>query len=331
MANANVTKMIAFDSLYLEGNVRTEACERIPEMVASLRRNGFKSNHPLVVSERADGRYLVLCGNRRVKGLAWLQENDNAEFIRVLLSSKVPCIVHRGLTEEEEILLRIDHSADEDRIPLDQWSEFQAIRQLVRCFTGESQEAIAEKLGIRHAKGKNAGQPNRSYVQTRVNLARLPSFVQDEYRKLLVEGKDATLVRITDIKELYAAYNAEFSAYPDGNGPEFNKVWQGILNPAPAEAQETQTGTARTEPAALKPETARMKAQGAASRTVKRILLAITNQGGSLAELDAAAIALETDAAILADIRAYLGADEYSVLVSSARAARVEQEAPILA
>jgi hypothetical protein len=319
--------MVNVTDLRLEGNVRTVACEAVPQMVSSLRRNGFKPNHPPVVSERTDGTYVILCGNRRTKGLFWLRDNDAAEYSRIVPNGKIPCVVHKGLTEEEEILLRIDHSSDEDRVALDDWSEFTAIKQLVRAFTGESQERIAEKLGIFHTKGKNAGKPNRSYVQTRVNLARLPEYVQEQFRLLLTEGKDSTKVRITDIKSLYEAYNAEFADYPDGNGPKFGTVWNGIVNPEPKADSDDSSGRAKEDPASLKPEQARQRAQGAASRIMKRILLAATNQGGSLVELDAQVASMETDSLILADVRAYLGDAEFATLVGKAQQARLEREA----
>lgn len=325
MTKTNVTKMRKLSDLYLEGNVRTEACEQIPQMVASLRRNGFKPNHPIVVSEKADGRLLVLCGNRRTKGLQWLEQNDPAEYSRIVPDGKVPCIVHTGLTVEEEILIRVDHSSDEDRVRLDEWSEFVAIKQLVRAFTGESQERIAEKLGIFHVKGKNAGKPNRSYVQTRVNLARLPVFVQEQFKLLMTEGKDATPVRITDIKSLYAAYNEEFADHPDGDGPAFQEVWNGIINPEPSTDDDDSADSA--DPSSLKPEQARQRAQAASSGLIRRILMAVTNQGGDLADLDSTAAALEADAQILADVRDYLGEAAYNDLVDSAREARLQRDA----
>jgi len=326
---ANVTKMIAVSYLFLADNVRTTACEKIPEMVASLRRNGFKPNHPVVLSQRdndADGkpRFLVLCGNRRTKALLWLQENDADEYNRIVPTGKIPAIIHKGLTEEEEILLRIDHSKDEDRVALDEWSIFLAIKQLVRAFTSESQEKIAEKLGIFYTKGKNAGKPNRSYVQTRVDLARLPEYVQDEFQKLMVSGKDETPVRIADIKTLKTIYNEEFVAFPNADGPKFTAAWDAIVNPEPQDADEE---TAKDDPKSLKPQDAKNAAQNASSAFLKRVLLAATRQGGSLGELDAQASQFEIDAEILADIRAFLPDGEYGELVANARNARLAREA----
>ncbi|KKL05749.1 hypothetical protein LCGC14_2602940, partial [marine sediment metagenome] len=162
----NVARMIHVDHLYFEGNVRSPECEAIPAMVESYRRNGFKVNHPLVVSEKQSKEvgvitYLVLCGNRRGIGLQWLRDNDKAAYALALPTCKVPAIVHKGLTEEEETLLRIDHSIDEDRVQLDEWSVYLAVKQLAQVGI-DTQEQIAEKLGLFYTKGKKKGQPNRS-------------------------------------------------------------------------------------------------------------------------------------------------------------------------
>ncbi|KKK96929.1 hypothetical protein LCGC14_2657830, partial [marine sediment metagenome] len=189
----NVPRLIAVEDLVFADNVRSPECQAIPAMVESYRRNGFKANHPLVVSEKPEGKQLVLCGNRRGLGLQWLQANDKEAYRLALPSGKVPCLVHKSLTEEEETLLRIDHSADEDRVPLDVWSIYLAIKQLARVGI-DTQERIAEKLGIFYTKGKKKGQPNRSFVQVRLNLARLPQKVEDAMRQYELD-KDNTALR----------------------------------------------------------------------------------------------------------------------------------------
>lgn len=318
----SVTKLIDFSTLVLADNVRTEQCERIPDMVASLKLNGFKVNHPIVVSAKADGTNLVLCGNRRTKGLMHLAEHEPDAFKAALSGGKVPCVVYTGLSVEEEIILRIDHGPQEDRVPLDEWSEFLAIKQLLRAFPGESQSKIAEKLGIINKKGKNAGQPNRPYVQVRVNLARLPGFVQDEFKKLCTAGKDATPVRWSDIKDLYTAFNAEFAAHPDGDGLQLRTAWEKIMNPAP---KETPADDGK-KPAALSPDQAKARAQGSASKILKRVYLAATNQGGDIVQIDGTLLEYETSHELLTMVREYLGPDGYADLINRAREYRVAAE-----
>jgi hypothetical protein len=318
----SVTKLIDFSMLYRADNVRDETCTRIPDMVSSLKVNGFKVNHPLVVSLKADNRALVLCGNRREEALEHLQANDLEAFKAALPGGKVPCIVYTGLTEEEEILLRIDHGPQEDRVPLSEWGKFLAIKQLLRAYPGESQAKIAEKLGIFNTKGKGIGEPNRSYVQVRVNLARLPEYIQAEFKKLSVSGNDATPVRWSNVKELYTAFNAEFGPFPDGDGPQLKTAWEKIINPAP----EVPVDDTTPKPTSLSPEAARARAQNAASKAIKRVYLAATGQGGDIVQIDSMLLEMETSHELLGMIRAYLGADEYASLVNRSREHRVAEE-----
>lgn len=328
--STRVPKLLDFDSLFLEGNIRSPGCEKIPAMVQSLRLEKYKDNHPLVVSEKPDNRFLVLCGNRRVLGLAKVREDDKSEFGRVLLNGKIPCIVHKGLTKEEEIVLRIDHGKHEDREPLDRWSEFLAVKQLCFCYPEDTQTAVAQKMGHFYGDGsKLAGQPNRGWAQPLCNLAALPVYVQEEYRKLVVEGKDATPLRIADIKALYKVFEKDFAEFPCGDSPVFAAAWDKILNPEP-KAPDDDADDDENAPKAYKPESATRQAQGAASRLVKRILLAVTNQGGDIVALDAEAAAAETDALILADIKEYLGEEDYSQLAGAAQNARLERETQAL-
>jgi hypothetical protein len=292
-------------------------------MVESLRRNGFKSNHPLVVSQKDDGKCCVLVGNRRTEGLQWLLDNDPSGFDRALPSGKVPCVVHKGLTEEEEVMLRIDHSTDEDRVELDEWSMFEAVQQLVRVGF-DTQEGIAEKLGKFIKTGKNAGKPNRSWVQPRVNLARLPEFVAVELQKRNVDRK-STLLRWENIPALFKLWTEEFSDYPDAPGPKFTELWESIVHPTPVEETE-----AKERP--LSVADAKKRAQSASSQTLRHALLCVTGQGKGLdlASIDNRMVVAETAVHTLDNVLAYLGEEKYRQLLSDAatHAAMQKEESP---
>lgn len=326
---SNCSRMVEVDRLIFADNVRSPECMQIPAMVESFRRAGsFKPNHPLVLSEKPDGTYLVLNGNRRGTGLVWLRDHDTEAYRQILPTAKVPAIVHKGLTIEEEANLRIDHSSDEDRVPLDDWSIFLAIKQLVKVGI-DSQERMAIKLGLYiTANTKKKGQPNRSYVQTRVNLARLPEFVQDEIRKLTLD-KDTTLLRWAHVAGLYKVYNREYTTYPECNGPEFQALWKKCTTPP--EAVDTETDT--PEPKELSPAEAIKRSQSASSKALKTALLVVTKQSDAdLADLDEKMVAAESALRTLTEIREYLGEKEYAELVdvSTKRAAdrrQAEEEA----
>ena len=314
----NCTRMVDVDRLFLADNVRTPECQAIPDMVASLKRHNYRNERPLVVSEKSgngESTYLVLVGNRRTLGLFWLKENEPETFVHVLPNGKVPCVVHKGLTAEEEIDLRIDHSSDLDRVPLDEWSIFTAIKQM--CMAGfDTQERIAVKLGLYKTAGKSKGQPRREYVQVRVNLARMPQSVQDEFRKLTLD-KDLTPIRWAHVPRLYKAYNEEYTEYPDATGPKFLQLWKELTTPPePTEKSDAD----RKEPKELSPAEAIRRSQSASSKGLKQAFLAVTRQSEQdLSAIDAHLVRAEAALETLDNIRQYLGDKDYAELVDAAK------------
>jgi hypothetical protein len=142
----------------------------------------------------------------------------------------------------------------------------------------------------------------------------------------VTEGKDATPFRHANIVKLHTVFDEDFAEYPDGDSPVFAAAWQAIINPAPKDAEDSGDKD-KSAPKPYKPEAAKTQAGGASSRLVKRLLLAVTNQGGDVPTLDAEALKAETDSLILADVRAYLGDDDYNQLIGEAQNARLQREA----
>jgi len=305
-------KNVEIDLLHFEDNPRQGPSLKIPEMVDKIRRNGFKRNHPIVVSQQDDGKYKVLVGNRRSLASQWLRDNDPTAYAELFPSGKIPAIVCTGLTQEEEILRRIDHGADEDREPLDEWSMFLAIQQLVQAL-GDSQEKIAIHLGLFHTKGKNKGKPNRSFVQPRVNLARLPRFVQDEMRKYCADA-NSTPLRWSHLATLYKSYNQEFLEYSDGSGPLLQAAWKKIFDDAKEKAESPETAGK-----ALSAKDAKERAQAMDSVLLKQALLASTKQGtADLASIDRKITEGEEAVKVVQALREYLGEDDYNAMVVKA-------------
>jgi len=310
------TTLVPVDALIFGGNPRDERNYNLPGMIDLIKRHGWQPDSTLMVSEKSDGQYLVLRGNRRAKSLQFLRDNEPGTYAEVLGGGKVPCIVYKGLTEAEETRLRIDHDPAADREPLDQWSQFLAIRQLVGI--GEGQAEIATILGIFHTKGKTPGAPNRSYVQIRANLARLPQFVQSEMEKAVYSPK-STPMQWQKINGLFGVFGKEYANYPAGDGPLFRVAWDEVMSPKDKGDEATQTAKSLT------PKQAVDRGQTARSEIVKRVLLAATGQGGeTLTDCDDYAVSLEIAASALATLRRHVGDVEIDTLLQEAMEASKE-------
>jgi len=307
----NTTNYVTVDSLVFVDNVRDDYCLNLPGMVESIKRHGFKVNHPLVVSKKEDGTNLVLIGNRRGMSLHWLRDNDPAAYDKALgelPAGKIPAVVHEGLTASEEVLLRIDHSTDEDREPLNEWSVCRAVKQLVQI-GHDTQDQIATKLGLFHTKGKKVGQPNRSVVQPRVDLASLPQFVQDEMEKYCLDHS-STPLGWAKIPGLAKANRKEFKDYPNSDGPEFIAAWKAAMTPKEKADKSELVGKALSPASALK------RAQSCASNGVRDALLSATNQSAlTIPEIDKAVALAEASHNTLLKIREHFGDEEYQGLL----------------
>lgn len=305
---------IEISAVYMAENVRPQDEYNLPTMVASIERHGFKANHPLVVSKKADGRFLVLCGNRRFSAVQTIGEHNPAAFATLFPKGKIPALVHSGLTAAQEALLRIDHSGDEDRQKLSPWGEFLAVEQLVR--TGyDSQEAVAVKLG-KYTTDRKSGttKPARNWAQQRVEAAEVCRY-SPKFRPILeayVRRGEGSF-RWGDMRNLAKAMKGEFRNHPNADGPEFVKAWAEMLTP-PEAKKESATET-------LSASKAEELAKSVSSRTVRAALLAATDKDSDksrLHEADSAAVRAETAEDTLTAIANYLGETEFADLCGKA-------------
>ncbi len=328
MAQQIVT-MVPIDSLILEGNVRTQENLDVQGMVACYRKEGvFDVSTPILVSQKGD-RALVLRGNRRTLAALWLRENDLATFEAIFPKGMIPAVVRKGLTAEEEVLLRIDHGNSKDRKPLDEFSLFNAIRQLV--FIGEVQEVIAIKLDLIHERGKNKGKPNRPYVQPRVSLAHLPGYIQDEYRKYCYDRNSTVFRPFSSFSTeegkprsnvasvLYGIYKEEMAEFPEGNGPKMKEAWEYCMTPKEVKPS-LHSGHS------LSPKEAATKAAATESPALRSVLLCVTGQSdSSITEVQTRILLLEQAAKTLEVIRTHLGKEAYQTLLEEAFKAQKSQ------
>jgi len=320
MVNVSKTvKRIDINKLIFDGNPRTDVSMKIDKMIASYQTRGFEQNSTVMVEERDNGEYLVIQGNRRSISALTLQEQDREAFDRIFPDGKIPAFIAKGLSDQDRILLRIDHSTELDREPLDDEGLFNAVCQLLRA--GLNQKGIASHLHL-FTKNKKTGElePNRSKVQRRAELAKLPNFVQDEYRLLMQKGNEATAVRWGMIPKLYKLYMNTYVEYPDGT-VEFRELWEGCKTP-----KEETEGTS-TVSVKLTPKKAVDFSQLAQSVGVRDILLSVTGQSQKTFDnIDLSVLKGEQATATLSAIHDYLGNDDYNNLIAESIKAETTED-----
>jgi len=327
-------------------NVRSEKSLGLASMINSIKTRGWLADSLLTVSIRADGTLRVLRGNRRTLAAQELKRIDPDAFARAFPSgSLVRCHVFTGLTYDQEVLIRNDHSKDLDAKTLSDWELFLAVKQYVKV-GGHTESGIAIAMG-RYSKDKNDNQvPDRSFIQKRVQLATLPDFVQTEYQKLWEGTKSDTAVRVSDIPKFAAAIAADVKAdrsgmgvspidgkpleYSAGGGPEFLKVWNLIMVPTSTEAVEAEETKETAKPVISHKELS-SKIGSFEGRLIKTVLRAVCGETPvTLVECDTICLQLEMDQRDMNTIAKYLGADGMQNLLGSARNAFPQTEtAPV--
>ena len=304
---AKNSKRIELSDLIFDGNPRTGVSLKLDQMISSFLVHGYQPDSAIMVEEREDGRIVVLRGNRRALAALELSNRDTEGFNRVFSDGKIPAIIVKGLSDQERILYRIDHSSELNREPLDDEGFFNAVCQLLRA--GLNQKAIAKHLNL-FTKNKKTGdlEPNRSLVQWRAGLAKLPSKCIEEYRILMRKGPEATSVRWSMVAGLFKLYNKSSVEYPDGT-VAFNELWEKCLTP-----KEEQTGSLTQS---LTPKKAKDFSQYAQSVGTGNILLQVTGQTPlTFEDIDLAILAGEQAIATLNSIHDYLGKEDYNNLIS---------------
>lgn len=318
-----VPELIKFDHIVIgDENVRSTATLQLDKMVLSLKNRGYDPKYPIVVSKKSNTRYLVLCGHRRVESLTLIKKNEPAVFKVVLPDGVVPALVLEGLTPEEEMLIRLDHSTESDRVALDDEGMFLSIRQFVKNGYADSQADIAKKMGLLDT----TGQPNRSLVQQRVNLARLPAYVQDEFLKLM-RDKNSTNVRWAMTAKLYKLYRAGRQAGHVDGGSAFKDEWAKCLKP-----KTRTTATENAENAKVMSKKQLEEASQTLGSTVaQQLLMTIggypqkdpeTGAEMTLQQIDSRMVHAEQAMNDLMDIREHMGAAKFDKMMAEITAKR---------
>lgn len=184
----------------------------VDDVVQSIRLHGFWQNEPLMTVERdnpdnPDEMFLVVRGNRRLMAIQTICEDypDDAKII--FPDGKVACIAYPRCNDTEVELLRMDFDKRAGKRDLDGWELFLAVRNLVAVGI-HTESGIAQLLGLVKDDGNGSVVPNRSFVQPRVNLAKMPVDVQNLFMLALRGKTKETALRVTDIMPLARAFRA---------------------------------------------------------------------------------------------------------------------------
>ncbi len=316
--------LIDFSTLYREGNVRTAACLALPQMVRSLRSRCYDPAYPVTLSRKKDGSHLVLRGNRRTEGIEIIARDFPDDFARILKDGQIPALVYENLSDRQECLLRNDHSAQQGQVGLDMWSQFLQIMQLMKNGVN-SQSEVAAKVGeFKEENGELV--PNRSKVQQRCSLARLPQFIIDEFEILMrqkdpefieARGDITTLARFGKIAGLWAAHLEDqkkgiFDSVK--GGPALQAKWATVIEPKSITEEETT-------PSAPTVAQIREWAKAVTDDVIKETLTKASGQetARSFADLDAEQAKLRLAFKTLEDIKVKLGGKEFRKLIKSAK------------
>lgn len=200
----------------------------VENLIHRFRTYGFDPTQPLAIAEMDDGTMVAVRGNRRLTGAQWLHDNDPEEFKRIFPEGKIPCILYKGLSKEEIAILAIDHGKGHDRQSLNGFEKFLAVRVLYRSGS-KTQSKIAEIMGC-----------SRAQAQKYIALAKLPKYVRDEFKPVLLNKLDDTNLRSMDILTV-AKYHASESK------EKFAETWKAFVDGTHPENQVSKKPTKESE------------------------------------------------------------------------------------
>lgn len=193
--------------------------KELKALLKDMDENGFRSDKPIVVSDRGkeEGKWVVQ-GHRRLTVAREINRRNPSKC------QEVPALVYTGMTLDDERRMLIDQFLVKK---LNEYEQYLAVKQLL-LVPGMTEERIGQQVGM-----------SRGWVQRRVWIARFPAEVENEWKKR-VEGKEDYLT-ITDaimvkLKAAYESDKAEGRHQDEGGGPAFRELWASVKNRDPIAA-----------------------------------------------------------------------------------------------
>lgn len=234
-------RKIPIDQLWRSDNPR-ELYDLDP-LVESIRLHGFRQNEAIMVVEREnpenpDQRFLVVRGNRRTLAVERIRDDFPDDFGILFPQGKVPCISYAGCSDRDVALLRMDFDTRAEKRGLDGWEQFLAVRILVKEGI-HTESTIAQILGMVKNDPEKGTVPNRSVVQPRVRLAKMPVDVQNLFKPVLRGDRKSTALRVADIQKLATAFR---KGKDNPDSPVFREMLDTLLkreNPADTDSDDS--------------------------------------------------------------------------------------------
>lgn len=303
-------------------------------IVESYRKFGYRPEYPITVSIRKDGSTVALRGNRRLSAALILRDTEPETFARVFPKGEIPALIHKGLNDSEEILLAVDHTGELDRKGLSKWGEFRAISALMLKGEVAGRYAIAEKLGLVKVQvdnGKTVRTVQGPYVQKRMELARLPDFVQSAFKGCPMFGGADGRFKQAQISRLLKLYNSERDVAAKAGtrtGPQFDAAWSEIVTPAAVEGGSDSAGT-------IMKLTRKQFADRAVTcksdivRTCMEVAAGAVD-AAIIGNLDSRGLTLEAAERKLVELSEYYGEADFAATLTAAHNLYVEAHPPVV-
>ena len=125
--------------------------EKVRDLIASIKANGWLDIDPILVESRDKGRFLVIEGNRRVATLKYLErryEEDAIDLCKLDAStfSKLPVVLYQDASERDHlVMMGLHHISGKRRWPA--INRARAMERLLPHFYGDA-DAVCEALGV---------------------------------------------------------------------------------------------------------------------------------------------------------------------------------------
>ena len=125
--------------------------ERVRDLIASIKANGWLDIDPVLVQRMDAGRFLVVEGNRRVATLKHLQRRHEEDAIDLgkldsALFSALPAVLHQDAGERDRlVMMGLHHISGKQRWPA--VNRALAMKRLLPHFGGDA-DAVCRALGV---------------------------------------------------------------------------------------------------------------------------------------------------------------------------------------